>query len=118
MIKVVVKNLEGKETNAGEFKSQEEVNEWIQKNESVKAFGDPAQYTIEQSDATVVNEKFDKIQLSLLYLKNTDWYVIRENERKISIPDEVSKLREEAIALLNEISKEELDKIKEQMGLL
>lgn len=46
-------------------------------------------------------ENRQKVAEAITYLKSTDWYIIRDIEVSVAIPDEVKKLRAEARVIIS-----------------
>lgn len=61
----------------------------------------PSNYTVHKTDVTEQFAKKKAEAEALAYLQATDWYVVREYESGVIIPDEVKQKRHEARLAIN-----------------
>ena len=116
MLKVQIKR-QSNVTHEAQFTSQAEVDQWVAQCEAVEAWGKPerpeldeagqptgvilpAEYTIEIEDVTAQLEQELTNAVALSYLASTDWYVTRQIETGIPVPEDIASKRAEMRAMV------------------
>lgn len=76
MLKAIIKNQQNIVTNEKIFVNNEELQSWVSEQEQYNAFPENFQLQIEnvasELEQKQINEQAEK------YLKETDWYILRE----------------------------------------
>ena len=85
MFKINILNINSVVTNSAEFLTEQECLNWY--NSNINSFSQSHTYSIFNNSA----EK--ESQEASFYLKNTDWYVIREMDSGVPCPQNIKDAR-------------------------
>lgn len=117
MIRYILKQG-GVVTNAASFESRELGDAWLSFQQSEGSFryedliipaipedsegrGKPEEIILKTHDLEIIENYVNQDEVNELarkYLADTDWYVVRQIETGVAVPEEISQLRSEARA--------------------
>ena len=86
------------ETNCGLFETQALAEAWVQSCEEKNKFGQPGDYSIVYTDVSSQLQQQQTNEQALKYLAETDWYIIRQQETGMSVPQDILNARAAARA--------------------
>lgn len=88
MIKVTVTCIQGL-GSAGTFNSDFEADQWLAQEIAKGTWGVEGNYSVSKEDDGLTPEALAEKSEALDYLKNTDWYIVREVDSGVPCPQEI-----------------------------
>jgi hypothetical protein len=98
-VKVIITESETDLLLFEEFIRHTKIDRWLDKKIRKCQWGDVSEYNIEIDDKNGSFYNLNQVK-AIIYLKNTDWLIIREVDVGVEAPADIISLREEARAIL------------------